>query len=65
MRKSRKMKYFLDCETMYLYSVPPKFHYLIDEINNTRDDFEINIARAEIVANCKKKLIVSALTQVL
>ena len=60
------MKYFLDCDTLALHSVPKKFQYYIDIIKNPKSsDYEINDAKDVIVKNCKIKLYVTALTQTL
>ena len=64
------MKYFLDCDSMILYSVPSKFQHLIDEIDNGIDDegegtAKINKAKDDIIRLCKAKLVVDCLTQYL
>lgn len=61
------MKYFLDCDTMYVHIVPKKFWQYIDIINNHREvgDYQVNEAKDMITKNCKRKLFISALTQTL
>lgn len=60
------MKYFLDCDTMILYSVPKKYHVILDIINRSDvGDDDINAAKEIIIKTCKMKLRVHALTQTL
>jgi len=60
------MKYFLDCDTNVLYSVPKQYQFLIEIITSKASTaYEINNAKHRIVSSCKPKLTVSALTQTL
>lgn len=53
------MKYFLDCETMSVYSVPKRYKWLIDKIIDENKNYEFHErfeALEELRKNCKVKL---------